>query len=754
MLENPRLATVRALAPVPWAVIVLAAVLTALLPGGPGGATVRAALAIIVGVFFAVLLTRIVLHASALRRRGRAAQVVLAGSFALWATGSALISVSQSRDVVTFPAPGELLCIVAYFGLAAFVIIDVRVRRLSLAVWLEASVVWGASISLTSLALVTPLASTFDRGWLPLLAAIAFPLVNLVLAALVLGQAVVRERDRSARTWMLVGGFAALAVADTNFLAGLARGEAYTTSLGVAAMWGAGFALLGEAASRPVVEVSARRRLETNPYVLVGAASLAIVVLTLSPGGPAAWVVHPAALATLVATGWRLTLALREARGAAEAMRLSLTDELTGLANRRSVLRSIDGAIQDHGPVAVLLLDIDSFKDINDSLGHSVGDEVLVSLAHRMRDTLDPRVVVARLGGDEFAVVVASQDELRLFEVAQEIRAALRLPLRVEGIDLSLDASVGIAAREGGDTSAIELLRQADIAMYEAKQQRAGVLLFDSQQDGVSHLRLLRGEALRTALQEGQLIAWYQPQVDARTRQVVAMEALVRWWHPNEGLLPPIAFLPDARRSGLMPALTEALMRQVVRDARHWADAGFTFRIAMNWAPPELVGGSLLPKLFAELDEAGLPDDTLLVEVTEDSFLADPERARMVLHELRAHGVQIAIDDYGSGFSSLAYLRDLPVQELKMDRSFVAPVATDDRARMIVQTTSQMARALGLRFVAEGVEDAAAAAGLVPLGVDVLQGYHIARPMPADAVAPWVRSWSAAHAVGVGPLAG
>ena len=184
-------------------------------------------------------------------------------------------------------------------------------------------------------------------------------------------------------------------------------------------------------------------------------------------------------------------------------------------------------------------------------------------------------------------------------------------------------------------------------------------------------------------------------------------------------------------------------MRQVVADARRYTDAGCTFRLAMNCAPPELIGGQLLPKLFEALDLSGLPVDSLLLEVTEDSFLSDPERAREALYALRTHHVQASIDDYGTGFSSLAYLRDLPVQELKMDRSFVSTVVTDERSRMIVQTTAQMAHALGLRLVAEGVEDAETDAAVSALGVDVLQGYHIARPMPAHDVLPWVRGWAA-----------
>ncbi|HWS56938.1 MAG TPA: bifunctional diguanylate cyclase/phosphodiesterase [Actinotalea sp.] len=749
-LESPPSAAglVRILAPVPWIILVLGGVLLFLLPGGPDGELVRTALVVLMAAFFGVLIARLLL-AAALYRVRRTALLFLAGSVAVWAAGAASISAGQAVTVVTFPAPGEILCIASYLGMAAFLLLDVPRRVTSAAIWLEAAIVWGATVCLAAFVFVTPVLATFGGGGLRLLAAVIFPLINLVLAAFVVAQMVMRQRARSPRSVLLMIGFLGLAVADSTFVASLSH-EAYTSSLGVAALWGASFAVITEAATARTREVAQSSTAPVNGAVLTGAASLAVVVLALDLDGPTALLVKIPAVLTLAATGARLILALREAHGAAEAMRLSLTDELTGLPNRRSIVAAADEALAAGSPIAVVLLDLDGFKDINDSLGHAVGDDVLVTLGHRMRAALESRVLVTRLGGDEFALLVPSEDELRLFEIAQQTRLALREPLRVDTIDLSIDASVGIAVREPGDTSAIELLRRADIAMYEAKNSRAGVLLFDSAQDGLSHLRLRRGEALRLAIAEGQLIVWYQPQVDARTRQVVAVEALVRWWHPTEGLLPPITFLPDARRSGLMPALTEVVMRRVLQDARMWLDAGFTFRVAMNWAPPELVGGQLLAKLFAALEESRLPEDHLIIEVTEDSFLADPERARGVLHELRAHGIQVSIDDYGSGFSSLAYLRDLPVQELKMDRSFVGPVAKDERSRMIVQTTSQMARSLGLRFVAEGVEDAQAVAELLPLGVDVLQGYHIARPMPPDAVGPWVRDWSTTHSLSVG----
>jgi len=732
-----------------WLFVIVGAVAAFVLTGPSETSSVRSALVATLAIFFALLVARLILAAGR-HPTTRLSILFLAAGVALWAAGSATLSASQTVTAVRFPAPGEVLFLASYLGMAAFLLVDVARRSIPTAtIGLEAAVVCGAAVCLAALAVLTPLTGTFDRGGLPLLLAILYPLIDLVLVTIVLAQTMLRQRDRSVRTAALATGFLGLAVADSNFIVGL-PGGAYSSNLLLDALWGASFAAIVSAASARPTPAVARPAQGQNAGLLALAAALALVVLVVRPGGVIGWYVTAPAIVTLVATVARMMLALREARGAAEAMRLSRTDELTGLPNRRALMAAADTALKEHTQVGFLLLDLDGFKDINDSLGHAVGDEVLVCLGHRMRAVLDQRILVARLGGDEFALLVPGRDELRLVEIAQQVRAVLAEPMRVDNIDLSIDASVGITVRQVDDTSATALLRRADIAMYEAKHSRAGTLLFDPLHDGFSRQRLRRGEDLRQAIAGNQLVVWYQPQVTARTRQVVGMEALVRWHHPVEGLLSPIAFLPDARRAGLMLALTETVMRQVLADARNWLDAGFTFRVAMNCAPPELVGGQLLPVLFTALEQAGLPPDSLLVEVTEDSFIADPERAREALQDLRAHHVQVAIDDYGTGFSSLAYLRDLPVQELKMDRSFVSTVVGDERSRMIVATTTQMAHALGLRLVAEGVEDVETAAALIPLGVDLFQGYDIARPMPAAEVPRWVRQWDARTAPGLG----
>jgi diguanylate cyclase len=726
-----------------WLVAIAGTGVSTVLPGSSDGPAVRTALAVTIAVFFALQLARLT-QAARFQRARRIPLFILAGGVGLWAVGSGAVSVTQAVSAVTFPAPVEALYLTSYVGIAGFLLLDGRRRELPTAtVWLETGVVCCASACLAAFVVLTPLADAFPRGGLVLLLAILYPLLDLILATVVLAQMLIRQRERSLATATLAVGFLALAAADSSFVLSLAQDD-YTSSVALDLMWGTSFALIvGAACTRPPARRSSRPVDRQHTGVLLAASGAALTVLVLHPGGVVGWCVTAPATVTLVCAGARMLLALREARGAAEALRLSLTDELTGLPNRRALLAATDRSLAAGAPLGLMLLDLDGFKDVNDSLGHGAGDDVLITMADRMRSVLDADVLVARLGGDEFSVLVPGRDELAMLETAHVLRAAIQEPLRIETLELSLDASVGITVRHEGDSSATELLRRADIAMYQAKQSRAGALLFDPSQDGFSRHRLRRGEDLRQAIDAGQLRVWYQPQVDSRTREVVAVEALVRWQHPTEGLLSPVAFLADARSCGLMQGLTEAVLELVLADTRRWADAGFGFRVAMNCAPPELLGRRLLPLLFARLDALGVPGSRLLIEVTEDCFVTEPERARDVLRELRAHDVQAAIDDYGTGFSSLAYLRDLPVQELKMDRSFVAEAATDERSRTIVQTTAQLAHALGLRLVAEGIEDAAADDTLVALGADVLQGYHVARPMPADEVAPWVRRWSA-----------
>jgi diguanylate cyclase len=742
---------VRILGPVGW--VVIGACLSAhlFLAGSSEGTQLLLVLSL--GLFFAILLIRLAC-AAIVRAKRRSALVVLMASIALWAAGASVVNANKLSDVAQFPAPGEWLFLASYLGMAAYLVLEER-QRMSrgLGTWLDVAVICGGTACLTATLLLMPVASAVGTSGLPLLLALMYPLIDLALAVLVVAQLVLRLRPDLKHAVATCVGFVLLAYADGQFVTSVAS-STYNFSALSDVVWGTGFALIVGSACRvggtPLAAVPRRR----GPAVLVCAAGAAIVVLAFRPSdGLGPYIAVPAVL-TLLAAGGRLVLALREATGAAEALALSQTDDLTMLPNRRAVRNRLDAGLAKHEPLALMLLDMDGFKEVNDTLGHAAGDTVLQLAAHRMRDLLPPEVMIARLGGDEFAIVTTSDDEIELLETARLILDTLSEPMIVDGIEIASSASIGISVHAETDSSASELLRRADVAMYQAKLTRSGAALYDSHRDDFSRPRLQLAEELRRGITDGQLVLWYQPQIDAATRQVCGLEALIRWQHPVQGLLSPAEFLPAARRAGLMLMLSDEVVRQAVVDVKRLRASGLMQRVAINCAPPELLSGVFLPRLYAALAASGVPAESLVVEVTEDSFLADPERAREVLFEMREHDLQIAIDDYGTGFSSLSYLRDLPVQELKIDRSFISTMGADPRGRMIVLSTLQMAQGLGLRTVAEGVEDADTAIDLIAMGVDVLQGYHMARPMPLTDVESWVRDWTTfAESVGSWPLA-
>jgi diguanylate cyclase (GGDEF)-like protein len=607
--------------------------------------------------------------------------------------------------------------------------------------WLDIAVICGGTSCLASLLLVAPVRIASGQEGLPLLLAVVYPLADTMLALVVLGQALLRARTDRRQTVMFGAAFLLLAAADSSFALQVSA-PTYDFGTFSNTLWGCSFALLVTAACRP--ERSAMKVIPrtSGTKLVVGAGVIALAVLTLRPEDTLAYYIVPPAVLTLTAAAARMALALRDANRAAEAFALSLTDDLTKLPNRRAIRARLKEGIGDREPLALMLLDLDGFKEINDALGHHAGDIVLRFVAVRMREAVASDVMVARLGGDEFAVLLRSNDEIELMEIAQQILAELGKPIVVDGIEICPSGSVGIAVVSDRDREDSEVLRRADVAMYQAKGSRTGAALYDAHLDEFSRSRLLLAEDLRKGIAEDQIEVWYQPQVDAATMQIHALEALVRWRHPTEGVLSPVAFLPAARRGALMGPLSDKIARLAVRDLHRLLEAGLDLRVAINCAPPELLSQTFLPRLYASLDDWDVPADHLVLEVTEDSFLADPQRARSILLDLRSHGIQVSIDDYGTGFSSLTYLRDLPVQELKIDRSLVRDVATDERTRMIVASTVQLAHALDMRTVAEGVEEAVDFAQLVAMGIDVLQGYHIARPMPATEVEQWVRDWT------------
>jgi diguanylate cyclase (GGDEF)-like protein len=386
------------------------------------------------------------------------------------------------------------------------------------------------------------------------------------------------------------------------------------------------------------------------------------------------------------------------------------------------------------------VLDLDRFKEINDSLGHVAGDEVLRQIGPRLAGRLRAGDTLGRSGGDEFVVLapdLAGDDALAL---ADRLLGQLRRPFRFGSMSLTVDASIGIAVGPHDATGAEELLQLADLAMYAAKGGGSGPVRFEEAQHGQGRHRLELVEQLRAGIAAGQLVLHYQPKLHLRTGQVVGVEALVRWAHPDRGLLGPDQFIDLAESAGLMDALTSAVLDQALAQRRAWADEGRPLVMAVNISASALLDVALPAALGRALAHHGVPPAALVLEVTESLWLADPRRAAEVLDRVRAGGVGVSIDDYGTGWSSLAQLTTLPVTELKLDRSFVAAMTTNSRAAAVVVSTLQLGRSLGLALVAEGVEDEATLQALTELDCDLVQGYHVSRPLPPDQLVAWLRA--------------
>ncbi|WP_345771865.1 putative bifunctional diguanylate cyclase/phosphodiesterase [Geodermatophilus sabuli] len=448
------------------------------------------------------------------------------------------------------------------------------------------------------------------------------------------------------------------------------------------------------------------------------------------------------AIACVLAGIARIAVTFHEVRGFNQVKQEARTDELTGLANRRALLeraqRIVTSATTGR-PAALLLLDLDGFKEVNDSLGHAAGDDLLRQVGPRLREALRAEDVLARLGGDEFAVLLPAADVAEAQVLAERLRGQLLQPFTVAGVRLHVGVSVGVATTPAPAGTVQELLHCADVAMYTAKSTRTGVHVYvpDPVTGTAGGDRLRTMEELRTALTDGELVVFLQPQLDLRNGDVVGAEALVRWNHPTRGLLSPADLLPAAEQAGLLRPLTDTVLELALAAAgRWWTD--HEVPVSVNLSAANVTDLDLPDKVASALRRHGLPARALTLELVEDTLMTDPERGRAVLSDLRRLGVRTSIDDYGTGYSSLAYLRHLPADELKLDRSLTADVDRDPRAAAIVQHTVALAHHLGLSLVAEGVETVATSVTLARLGCDVAQGYAIARPMPVDDFLGWL----------------
>jgi diguanylate cyclase (GGDEF)-like protein len=431
----------------------------------------------------------------------------------------------------------------------------------------------------------------------------------------------------------------------------------------------------------------------------------------------------------------------------------AMHDALTGLPNRTNLFERLEDALIERASdesVAVLLMDLDRFKDINDALGHDTGDEVLRLVARRIRAALDEHATVARLGGDEYAVVLPHiRDVDAAVSIAQEIRSRLSAPLPVAGMALEVAGSIGIAVAPQHGNDAATLMKRADISMYEAKQG-TGVGVYEAESDDLSVRRLELAGALRRAIDDGELMVYYQPKARLSDGAIIGAEALVRWQHPEYGMLPPDDFISIAERTGLIGALTNFVLRRAISQCRSWHARGWDLSVAVNLSVVGLIDLDLPESIDGMLRVAGLDPKYLTLEITESSIM-DTGRTVAAIDRLARLGPRLSIDDFGTGYSSLSYLQKLPVHEVKVDKSFTMSMSANESDAAIVKSIVDLAHNLDLKVVAEGVEDRGSWQRLERMGCDIAQGYYLSRPIPPEAFDEWLTAWPERRNELIGP---
>lgn len=572
--------------------------------------------------------------------------------------------------------------------------------------------------------------------------AVAYPLFDLLVLAVAAGIVAVPGLTTGRQRASLMLGITIFATADVvyafritsgTYQSGTLLDAGWIISFCLIALWADDLGRQGVAATRP-------KSRSWAPVVPAVATAAGLGVLIMGTRIPVSDLAVALAGGTLLAAGVRTQLAFRQLVTFAEVRRQSRTDELTGLPNRRALYGDVPARLDAPrgGRGAFLLLDVDRFKEINDSLGHDVGDLLLAQVGDRLSRCVRAGDLLARIGGDEFAILLDGAGREQSETVAAKLRAALAQPFTLEGIALQVNVSVGIALcpDEGNDLKV--LMRKADMSMYKAKKSRSGHHVYVSEDNSGGDDRLRTLQELRTALAEDQLVLHYQPKIDTVTGEVEGVEALVRWNHPGRGLLYPESFLLLTEEAGLMNDLTDCVLNMALDQAAIWHSRENPLTVAVNLSASSLIDAELPERILAMIEVRSLPASALMVEITEEFLMPDVGRAKDVLSRLHGSGIRIAIDDFGTGYSSLAYLRDLPINELKLDRSFIFPMSEDPRAAALVASTISLAHSLGLTVVAEGVENTLALDRLASYGCDQAQGFHILGPVPSAALEEWL----------------
>ena len=562
--------------------------------------------------------------------------------------------------------------------------------------------------------------------------------VDIALLVVLAGVLAAGRGPRSVAVWSLASGIAAIAVVDVAFLQVSVTGgfgPGWFAPLSAVSLLGS--ALVAVAAWAPDRSIDSGSTLPL-PRLLapITAALTCLALLVVATATPLPAVAVGLATAGVLTAIARTAVTFRIVRTAVELHRAARTDDLTGVANRRACNETLSRAIVERSEgteVSLIVLDLDGFREINDTYGHPHGDEVLRLVAQRLASAVRDGDLLARIGGDEFAVVMVDTDAQGAIEVAERLSASVRAPLSVGSSQLDMGVSLGIATCPKDAVDSAELLRLADLAMYDAKSTGSGPRVYDPRRHVSGDNRRRTVDELRRGIDADQLVLHYQPQIHLESGAIVGVEALVRWDHPREGLLAPAHFLPVVESGGLMRQLASKVLERAIEQTATWRADGHDLVTAVNLSVTNLLDVELPDQLDALFARTALPTSAITLELTEDIFIVDPARAQRVISALLDRGLELWVDDYGTGYSSMGYLRDLEgLAGMKLDRSFVAHIDIDARARAIVASTIVLAQSLELDIIAEGVETETVRDILADLGCPVAQGYLFSPPRPAD----------------------
>jgi diguanylate cyclase len=684
----------------------------------------------------------------ALTSRRRIVPLMLGFGILSWSIGDTILTAeSAGGAAVPVPSFADLFWLGFYplIYVALVLLTRKHLNRMGITTWLDGAVAGlGAAALCACFAFATILHSVGGSAT-TVATDLAYPIGDGLLLMLAVGGTAIMPGRKNPQWLLIAGAIGMTAIGDTFNLFASSGSTSHLGTILNGVAWPFAILLISSAVWVRPLRTSPLASGGTAGFLLPGLGACAglsiLLVDTLHQVTPVA---IGLATATLIAVGVRLALSVRGLRILTETRhRQAITDQLTGLGNRRQLFNLLDAFFADFADpetvdrrLSLLYVDLDHFKEINDSFGHGAGDEVLRQLGPRLISRLRATDVLVRVGGDELAVLIMDTDSDYAAAVAQRLIAELDQPFELDKLSVRVGASIGIATAPTDATDSIALLRCADLAMYRAKVGPAPYEVYrhDIDDDG-NRLRLV--DELREAIVRGRLELHYQPQIDLVTGKMSAMEALVRWPHPRLGLIPPLDFIPLAEEAGLMQSLTAFVLERAVQQCAAWHAAGEMWTISVNVSATNLLDAGFSESVIATLARHDVAPSSLILEITETTIIRDFDLCKVVIEQLRNVGLGVSIDDFGAGVTSLAYLGSLAVSELKLDRSFLTRLATGDTERnlALVRATIALGHKLNMRVVAEGIEDVEALNLLTAIGCDLAQGYFLGQPMSAQDLA-------------------